>query len=134
MTSRLSLLLPIALLSACAANPAQQDITATGTVIEVNGKYFLQGEEDRYHLNRMPQLNYGSYLGQELVINGEIPRYCHQARRDSQVKVRGGEEMTDRNTVGWSDCLTADKVRLVTADGAELIYDWQEIELRDYHL
>lgn len=133
MKSRMSLLLPLALLTACAANPAQQAVTATGTLVQENGKFYLLGEQDRYHMNRMPQLNYNTYLGQELLVEGEIPRYCHQAWQDSVVNVQGGAEMVDLNKVDWSDCLAPDKVSLVTGDGLQLVYDWEEIELRDYH-
>ncbi|WOX04534.1 hypothetical protein [Microbulbifer pacificus] len=132
MDSRKGYLLPLVFLSACAANPAQQPLTATGTLVEENGKYFLLGEQDRFHLNRMPQLNYEKYLGRELVIQGEIPSYCHQAWEDSIVKGPGGAEMADLNRVDWSDCLVANKVSLVTADGARLVYDWEKIDLEDY--
>ncbi|AQQ66715.1 hypothetical protein Mag101_02960 [Microbulbifer agarilyticus] len=131
MTSRLGFLLPLAFLTACVANPAQQPLTATGTLVEQNGKFYLQGPNARYHLNAMPQLNYERYLGHQLVIQGEIPSYCHQAWEDSQL---GGDAgAVAPNQVDWSDCLEADKVSLLTANGSRLVYDWQEIELRDYH-
>ncbi|WGL16089.1 hypothetical protein PVT68_15100 [Microbulbifer bruguierae] len=133
MSSRKSLLLPLLFLSACSANPAQQSLTAIGTLVEENGKFYLLGEEEHYHLNRMPQLNYGHYIGQKLVIQGEIPRYCHQAWQDSMIKVQGGAEMVDMNKVEWSECLVAEKVSLVTADGSQLIYDWEKIDLQDYY-
>ncbi|HEY8570062.1 hypothetical protein [Microbulbifer sp.] len=125
-------LIPLAFLAGCAANPAQQPLTATGVVVEENGKFFLQGTDDRYHLNRMPQLNYTKYLGRELVIQGEVPNYCHQAWEDSIIRVNGGAEMVDLNRVDWSDCLEANKISLVTNDGHRLVYDWEKIDLEDY--
>ena len=133
MTSRKGFLLPLIFLAGCAANQAPQSLTATGLLVEENGKFFLVGSEERYHLNSVPQLNYERYLGQELIVQGEIPRYCHQAWEDSLVKVHGGAEVVDLNRVDWSDCLEADKVSLVTADGAHLVYDWEEIEMEDYY-
>ncbi|WP_043319284.1 hypothetical protein [Microbulbifer sp. HZ11] len=133
MTSRKGFLLPLLLLAGCATNQAPQPLTATGLLVEENGKFYLMGSEERYHLNSVPQLDYEKYLGRELIVQGEIPRYCHQAWEDSLVKVHGGAEMVDLNRVDWSECLEADKVSLITADGAHLVYDWEEIELEDYY-
>ncbi|MCK7596296.1 hypothetical protein M0G74_03315 [Microbulbifer sp. CAU 1566] len=133
MSSKKSLLLPLLFLSACAANPPQQTLTVSGTLIEENGKFFLQAEEERYHLNRMPQLRYQNYLGQQLLIKGEVPNNCQQVWKDSIVQVQGGAEIVDMNKVDWSECLVADKVSLVTADGPKLVYDWEQIDLQDYY-
>ena len=133
MSSRKNLLLPLLFLTACAANQPQQMLTVSGTLIEENGKFYLQAEEERYHLNRMPQLRYQSYLGQQLVIQGEVPRNCQQVWQEAILPLQGGAEIVDINRVDWSECLAADKVSLITADGPRLVYDWEEIELEDYH-
>ncbi|WP_346837509.1 hypothetical protein [Microbulbifer sp. SAOS-129_SWC] len=126
-------LIAILMLSACAANQAAQQITVSGTVVQSDGKYYLQGTKTKYHLNAMPQLHYRQYLGRELQVKGEVPSQCAQVWQDAVVKVGGDAEMVDLNKVDWSPCLAPQKVSLVTADGSELVYDWQKIDLEDYY-
>jgi len=125
-------LISVLMLSACAANQVAQQITVSGTVIETDGKYYLQDDKTKYHLNAMPQLHYREYLGRELQVKGEVPAQCAQVWQDAVVKVGDDAELVDMNKVDWSTCIAPQKVSLLTADGSELVYDWQKIDLEDY--
>lgn len=121
------------LLAACATVPPPEPITVSGIVVQESGKYFLEGPDGRYHLNRMPQLRYSRYLGQQLIIEGTIPNQCAQVWSDALVQVHGGAELVDWSRVDWSQCVAAEKVTLVTGDGERQVYDWQEIYMRFYY-
>ncbi|MGL6159553.1 hypothetical protein [Microbulbifer sp.] len=121
------------LLVACTANAPTPLITVSGTLVKAGGKYYLQSAETRYHLNWMPQLRYGKYLGRELVVRGSVPEQCAQAWEDAVIKVHGGAELVDWRAVDWSTCIAAERVSLVTEEGERLVYDWREINMEDYY-
>lgn len=125
-------LISVLMLSACAANQAAQQITVSGTVVETEGKYYLQADQAKYHLNDMPQLHYSNYLGRELQVKGEVPEQCAQVWQDAEMKVRDDAKMVGLNKVDRSSCIAPQKVSLLTANGSELVYDWQKIDLEDY--
>lgn len=133
MILRPLLFLSISLLGACAGTPPAVQVTVSGTVIEAGGKYYLQSEDGKYHLNWMPQLRYGKYLGRELIVQGSVPGQCAQAWQGAVVKVHGGGELVDWSKVNWSTCIAAERVSLITGDGEQLVYDWQEINMEDYY-
>lgn len=120
-------------ISGCAHIEPAQQVTVSGTLIEESGKYYLHGDDSRYHLNAMPQLRYRQYLGRELVIRGQVPSECAQAWRDAVVKVGDDAELVDWGKVDWSPCIAPHRVDLVTTDGRELVYDWEKIDLEDYY-
>ncbi|MCW8127662.1 hypothetical protein [Microbulbifer halophilus] len=126
-------LLAALFISACSHIETAQQVTVSGTVIEEAGKYYLQDADARYHLNPMPQLQYRRYLDRELVIRGEVPTECAQAWQDAVVRVGDEGSVVDWEKVDWSPCLAPHKVNLVTADGRELVYDWEKIDLEDYY-
>ncbi|WP_193161732.1 hypothetical protein [Microbulbifer hainanensis] len=130
---RSPLILLAVLLSGCAATLPAPEITITGTVVQDDGKFYLQGDNSKYHLNSMPQLHYDNYLGRELVVKGQVPEQCNQVWQDAIVKVGDDAEMVDMNRVDWSPCIEPQKVSLVTDMGNELVYDWQKIDLQDYY-
>lgn len=119
------------LLGACASNPTET-ISVRGTVLEEDGKYYLQSADSKYFLSSMPQLRYGRYVGKTLAIEGEIPNQCTQVWDDAIIRVGNDSELVDLNKVDWSQCIAAEKVHLVTAQGEQQVYDWEKIELEDY--
>lgn len=119
------------LLGACASN-LPETISVRGTVLEEDGKYYLQSTDSKYYLNAMPQLRYSRYVGKRLAIEGEVPEQCAQVWDDAIIRVGDDAELVDINQVDWSDCIAAEKVRLITAQGEQLVYDWEKIELEDY--
>ncbi|WP_250459202.1 hypothetical protein [Microbulbifer litoralis] len=126
-------LLSALLVSACSNMETAQQVTISGTVIESDGKFYLQDSDSRYHLNAMPQLQYRDYLGRELVIRGEVPAECAQAWQDAVVQVGDNAELVDWEKVDWSPCIAPQRIKLVTTEGPELVYDWEKIDLEDYY-
>jgi len=119
------------MLTACANNPVET-VSVRGTVVEEDGKFYLQSQNDKYFLNAMPQLRYGRYVGKQLAIEGEVPQECTQVWDDAIVRVGNDAELVDINKVDWSQCIAAEKVSLITARGEQQVYDWEKIELEDY--